>query len=411
MRQVRVRSLWVGMLAALVVVLAGCGDDGDKPGPVAGTRTLTVYSSLPMHGTSRRQSQDMVDAMKLALNKAGGQVGELTINFVSLDSADAEDARWTEDDVLDNARQAAKDPNAIAYLGDLDSSATALALPLLNEAGILQVSPSATYLGLTRLGTTRKGEPDRFYPARTRTFGRTVPNDGVQARALVKYMQDNRIRRVYVMQDRGLYGFGLAEQFAKFAEPAGIEILGAKGIDPDQDTFEDEAEDVAKSGAQAFLYGGSTLTNAAKVYNAVATVAPRMMLFSGDATAERSFTSELTPTAQRTMRVTVPGGAPEELPKAGRQFESDFRRRFGRAPEPYAIYAYDAMGVVLQAIRDAGNRGNRRADVVKAFYAIRDRRSVLGTYSIDRAGDTSLTGYAGWKVRNGRLVFDRDLTR
>ncbi|MDQ3849553.1 MAG: branched-chain amino acid ABC transporter substrate-binding protein, partial [Actinomycetota bacterium] len=111
----------------------------------------------------------------------------------------------------------------------------------------------------------------------------------------------------------------------------------------------------------------------------------------------------------RRVRITSPALQPRLLPPAARAFAATFRRTFGRAPEPYAIYAYEAMRVTLRAIRDAGAKDIDRRAVVDAFFAVRDRRSVLGTYSIDAAGDTSLSTYTGRRVRGSRLVFDRVL--
>lgn len=402
-----VRSLLACAAAALALTLAACDDE--EPGESVGTQTLTVYSSLPLHGSSRRQSQDMVNAYKLALRESGGQIGELTVGYVSLDSADPEEGRWTQERVLANARQAVRDPNAIAYLGDLDSAATALSLPLLNEAGVLQVSPSSTYLGLTQRGTSRKGEPERFYPSGIRTFGRVIPADDVQAAAVVRYMRAEGARRVHMLHDRELYGSGLTAQVARLADREGIEIVADEGIDSREEDFTSEAENVAESGADAFFYGGSTDSSAARLYAAVAAAAPDALLFGADGVAETAFTRELPPAAQRRMRITSPALPQQMLPARAQEFRERFRAAFGEVPEPYAVYAYEAMSVALDSIRRAGERGNQRPAVVEAFYATADRDSVLGTYSIDRLGDTSLRAWAGRRVEDSRLVFDRAL--
>src|SRR5436190_19197910 len=131
----------------------------------------------------------MVNAIKLAIEENGGKAGALTITYVALDSSTREAGAWTDDRVLDNARQAVRDINAIAYIGDRDSAATALSLPLTNGGGLLQVSPTSSYDGLTRPGAVRTGEPERFYPSAKRTVGGLVPPDHVPASALVGYMK------------------------------------------------------------------------------------------------------------------------------------------------------------------------------------------------------------------------------
>src|SRR5688500_4996314 len=212
------RAVLACVFAGLALALAACGNDKpDDGGPQSGSRTVTLYSSLPLHGPERERSQDMVNAIKLALKDSRGKAGALTVTYVSLDSSTREDGTWTSDRVLDNARTAVRDINTIAYIGDRDSAATALSLPLTNEGNVLQVSPTSAYDGLTRAGGVRTGEPERFYPSGKRTFGRMVPADHVQASALVGYMKAEGVGTLALLGDRELDGGGLADQVSKAA--------------------------------------------------------------------------------------------------------------------------------------------------------------------------------------------------
>ncbi|HET6866042.1 MAG TPA: hypothetical protein VFH80_08970, partial [Solirubrobacteraceae bacterium] len=74
---------------------------------------------------------------------------------------------------------------------------------------------------------------------------------------------------------------------------------------------------------------------------------------------------------------------------------------------PYAIYGYEAMSLGLDAIKRAGAKGNNRQDVINQLFATKDRPSVLGTYSINKDGDTSVTDYGLYSVKNGQIVFSR----
>ncbi|MDQ5834586.1 MAG: ABC transporter substrate-binding protein, partial [Actinomycetota bacterium] len=105
--------------------------------------------------------------------------------------------------------------------------------------------------------------------------------------------------------------------------------------------------------------------------------------------------------------LTNPLLAPSAYPPAAQRFYQAFRDRFRKTPEPYAIYGYEAINLVLDAIRRGGNT---RRGVVDAFRATRDRDSVLGRYSIDENGDTTLSTYGVLKVsRRGRLAYDRTI--
>jgi branched-chain amino acid transport system substrate-binding protein len=404
------RAVTACVVVGLTLAVGACGDDKkvDDGGPTTGSRTVTIYSSLPQYGPDRRESQDMVNAIKLAIEQNGGKAGALTITYVALDSSTREAATWTDDRVLDNARQAVRDINAIAYIGDRDSAATALSLPLTNEGGILQVSPTSSYDGLTRSGGVRTGEPQRFYPAGTRTFGRMVPPDHVQASALVGYMKTEGVRTLALLGDRELEGGGLADQVSKAATAQGITVVDKGRIDATGE-LAGHARDVAETGADAFLFAGGTSGGAARIVQAVGVAAPGMLLFGPAAVAQPSFIDELTPAVKRRLRITTPTLPPRLLPASARAFRASFRSAFGRAPAPEALLSYEATQAVLAAIRAAGAKGNDRSAVIRAFHAIRNRRSVIGTYSIDRFGDTSLSRFAGNTVRGSRLVLDKVL--
>jgi branched-chain amino acid transport system substrate-binding protein len=405
-----------GLRAAVVCVLgaialggglAGCGNE-QQSAVQDGSDTLTIYSSLPLQGPDRERARDMVNAIKLALQESGGKIGPFDVTYVPLDSATPEAGTWTGDQVLDNARQAVRDLNAIAYIGERDSAATALSLPLTNEGHVLQVSPSSTYDGLTRV-SRRQGEPDRFYPSGERTFARVVPADRVQASALVGYMKSSGVRSIALMGDREIYGGGIADAVKKAAERQHIEVFDRGHIDARRGDLTGTARKVAETSADAFLFAGTTDTGAARIFTAVAAAAPSMLLFGPAAIADQAFLDGLSVAVERRIRVTTPALPARLLPRSALAFRDRFRKAFGRQPAPEALQAYEAASAVLYAIRSAGTRGNNRQAVTDAFLAIRNRRSVLGTYSMDRFGDTSLSTYAGNRVRRSQFVLDKVL--
>ncbi|HEV2773964.1 MAG TPA: branched-chain amino acid ABC transporter substrate-binding protein [Solirubrobacteraceae bacterium] len=404
-----------GLRAAIACVLgvivlgagmAGCGGDDQRDTVESGPDTLTIYSSLPLQGPDRERARDMVNAIKLALQEARGKVGPFTITYVSLDAAKPGAKTWTGDKVLDNARQAVRDLNAIAYIGERDSAATALSVPLTNEGHILQVSPSSTYDGLTR-ASRRQGEPERFYPSGERTFARVVPADHVQASALIGYMKVLGARTLALLADREIYGGGIADEVAKAAERQGITVYDRGHVDALKDDLSGPARSVAETGADAFLFAGTTDTGAAAIFKAVAAAAPDMRLFGPAAVADQAFADALPAAVQRRMHVTTPALPPRLLPPAARTFRDRYRTTFGRSPAPEALQAYEAASAVLHAIRTAGEKGNNRSAVTDAFFSIRDRESVLGRYSIDRFGDTSLSRYAGNRLSGSQFVLDK----
>jgi branched-chain amino acid transport system substrate-binding protein len=409
----RARSLAASgcLVTALALGVAACGGGNDDKssggGGGEGRTSLTIYSSLPLQGDSRPQSTDVVNGEKLALEEAGGKVGKFTIKYVSLDDATAAAGKWDPGQTSADARKAAQDASTIAYLGEFNSGASAISIPILNEANVLQVSPSNTYVGLTRAEGADKGEPDKYYPAGKRTFGRVVPADHIQAAAQVTYQKDQGCKKTYILNDKEVYGKGIAVQVANIGKAQGLAIAGNDGIDTKAANFRSLATKIKSSGADCMFFGGITQNKGVQVFKDVGAANPTMKLFGPDGVAESAFSTKLGSAVEKNTYITNPTLDPKLYPPAAQDFFAKFKQKFGNDPQPYAIYGYEAMKVALLAIQNAGDKGNDKQAVIDAFFKIKDRDSVLGKYSIDENGDTTLSDYGADRVEGGKLVFDK----
>jgi branched-chain amino acid transport system substrate-binding protein len=410
----RVRSVAASgcLVTALAFGVAACGgSDNNKSsgggGGGGGRTALTIYSSLPLQGDSRPQSADVVNGEKLALEEAGGKVGNFTIKYVSLDDATAAAGKWDPGQTSADARKAAQDPSTIVYLGEFNSGASAISIPILNESNTLQISPSNTYVGLTRAEGADKGEPDKYYPAGKRTFGRVVPADHIQAAAQVTYQKDQGCKKTYILNDKEVYGKGIAVQVENIGKAQGLAIAGNDGIDTKAANFRSLATKIKSSGADCMFFGGITQNKGVQVFKDVNAANPTMKLFGPDGVAESAFATKLGSSVEKQTYITNPTLDPKLYPPAAQDFFAKFKQKFGNDPQPYAIYGYEAMKVALLAIQNAGDKGNDKQAVIDAFFKIKDRDSVLGKYSIDENGDTTLSDYGADRVESGKLVFDK----
>ena len=177
-----------------LVVAAGCGSSS------SGDPALTVYVSAPLSGPDAGDGGDVADAARRALEDAGGQAGGTEVKLVVLDDAGPGGA--TDALAGANARQATEDSTAIAYVGELDSGTTRTSLPITNQAGMLQVSPGASAVDLTRSAPGSDQIPQETQPSGSRTFGRVIPSDTVQGAAAAVAAGDAGVRSVVAIDSK-----------------------------------------------------------------------------------------------------------------------------------------------------------------------------------------------------------------
>jgi branched-chain amino acid transport system substrate-binding protein len=265
-----------------------------------------------------------VHGEQLALEKAGSKVGKYKIKYVSLDDSVASTGKWDPGKVSENARKAAQDPSTIVYLGEFNSGASAISLPITNEAGILQVSPSNTYVGLTRAEGADKGEPDKYYPSGKRTFGRVVPADHIQAAAQVAYQKGEGCTKVYILNDKEVYGAGIAKQVANIAKAQGLQVLGNDGIDTKAANFRTLASKIKSAGADCVFYGGIAQNKGVQLFTDVHAGNPTAKLFGPDGMADPAYYTKASPAVAKMSYLTNPTLDPKLYPPASQDFYAKF---------------------------------------------------------------------------------------
>jgi len=410
-------ALWGCLVVALGTGVAACGgDDGDSGGSSSssggGGKTVTIYSSLPLQGASRVNSEAVNNGAKMALKAAGNKVNGYSVDFKNLDDSTASAGKWDPGQTQANARKAVQDKSTVAYLGEFNSGATANSLPILNQAGIPQVSPANTAVGLTTDEPGADvGEPTKYYPAGTRTYARVVPRDTIQGAAVTEAMKEDGCTSVFIVNDKEVYGQGLGKVVEADTKKAGMKVAGNDGYDPKASNYRSLASKIKGAGADCFFGSIIVDNNGVQLFKDVFAGVPNVKMYGPDGVAETTFVDPkeggVPENVAGDIKITVATLSQDKYPPEGQKFFDDYKSAYGKDPETYAIYGYEAMSLILDGMKRAGDKANDKGAVNDAIHSTKDKNSVLGTYSIDKNGDTSLTDYGLYTIKGGALTFDK----
>lgn len=308
-----------------------------------------VYISLPLTGPTGAAGRDLLRAAEVAAEQCDS-VAELVV----MDSyAGDREAR-----AVANAKRAAGDPEAVAYLGDFHSSQVAETAPILGDAGLLAVAPVATFIGL--------GGP---------TLVRLMAHDGVGAKAIATWVAGVGVQRLLVVHDHDPgYGVPVARMCVDAARAHGIGVRSRPVWDHGERSVDDLGD------AEAVLYVGVAGSGAARMWRELNEARPDLWLLGSEGLAVSGFARDVPPAAAERTRL------------------------FAAPAAPLPLYGFEAMALILDSI---GAGDGDRASTVRAARSTRDRRSVTGRYSIDEHGHTTSTAYGRLRIAGGDLVWDR----
>jgi ABC-type branched-subunit amino acid transport system substrate-binding protein len=305
-----------------------------------------VYASLPLSGPSAAAGRDVLLGIE-TIHRLRNPVELVVTDSFGPDR---------DESAIANARRAAGDEAALAYIGDFHSSQVLETAPILGEAGLLQIAPVATYVGL-----------------HGSTLVRLMPNDEAGAHAIAAWLDDERVHSVLVIHDHDEgYGKPVGAMCAAAATVRGLDVRV-------QPVWDEPPERADLAGAEAVVYAGVGGPSIAAFWETLHELDPTLLLVGTDGIAVPQLARELSPGAAERTRLFIANRA------------------------PLAFYGFEAMALALDAVAEGS--GDREA-VARAGRATRDRESPFGTYSLDENGLTTTTEYGRLAIVGHQLVWD-----
>jgi branched-chain amino acid transport system substrate-binding protein len=366
----------------------------------SGKPQLIIASDLPLQGSSRTQTEQMVQAIKFQLKQNNFKAGDKTIGYQSCDDSTAQAGKWDSGKCSANGNAYANDKSVVGVIGTFNSGCAEIIIPILNRAAngpVGMVSPANTYVGLTHSGPgTAAGEPDKYYPTGKRNYIRIVAADDYQGASNALLAQQLGYKSVFVFNDKEAYGLGVATDFKNAATKLGLKIAGFTAWDPKASSYEALANKVKQSGADVVYLGGLECENGSKLIKDLrGTLGKTFPLIAPDGFSSFSDTWKNSGGVANGMYISVAGQPNAKLPAAGKAFVKDFGAQVGQDPNPYSAYGAQAMQVMLDAVKTADGD---RSKVSDALLQTNVTNGILGTFKINSDGDTNNNPVTQYKL-------------
>lgn len=327
---------------------------------------VKIGHAAPLTGANAHLGKDTENGARLAIeeiNKKGLIIGgqKVTLDLDAQD--DASDPRQGT-----QVAQKLVDDGVVAVVGHMNSGTSIPASKIYSDAGIVQVSPSATNPVYSQQGY--------------KTAYRVVATDAQQGPALADYASKTlKAKTVAIVDDATAYGQGLANEFEKRAKANGMNVLSHDATNDKAVDFRAILTKVKGEHPDVIMYGGMDATGGPFAKQAKQLAIPSKVL-AGDGLCAGSL-SKLAGDAADNVICSIAGAPLEKMPD-GPAFEKRYEARFGQKVELNAPFAYDAVYIVVDAMKRANSTDP--AKILAAMPAT-DFKGVLGETQFDSRGD------------------------
>ena len=321
-----------------------------------------IVATLPLQGGVRSEALQLSQAIDLVLEQRQFRAGPFTVGYQLCDDSTATSGVSDGDRCAANGRAFARTRAVVGVIGPMLSSCAAILLPVVNRASdgaLAVISPSATYVGLTRRGDgVAPGDPERYYPTGTRNFTRVTATDDAQGAANVLEAQRLGVRSVFVLDDGSLYGKGIAAAFRRTAASRGLAIAGRRSWDAEASGYVRLAGAIDRTGADAVYLAGLLFANGGRLVKDLrARLGADAQLIAPDGFGPPSAVIQRAGAAAEGMTISKPDIPREALGPSGRRFHDALPNRTGKAPCCRSMEGAQAAEVMLDAL--AASDGTR----------------------------------------------------
>ena len=377
------------------------------PRTQAATKTLAIGISMPFTGADAEDAEIIKDGAVMAFEEANakGGVSGYKIELVILDSGTATAGQYDPAQAATNTKKLVANVGVVAVVGPVMSGEGKAMTPILSEADLATITPSSTNPDITN-----PQYQDKYFPKGKAVYFRTVTTDAYQGPNMANfYAEKLKVKSVYVLDDGGAYGVGIADSFQKRAGEKGIKIVGRDQLNVKEADYTTILTKIKGLNPDALYYGGVAQAGT-KLAKQAYDVIPKMPKGGGDGMYGASLLKGTGFPAVEGWYATIAGVHLLENPEV-QPWVQRFQKRWGKFPQDYSITSYDAALVVMDAIRRVAASGKTpdRHNVRDAIQAT-NLKTLQGTIAFDKYGDLKNKVISVFQIVHNPKYTDDDIT-
>ena len=380
--------------AAVAIALA-------NPAARAADKSVTVGLDLSLTGADAESAKRVEYGAMTAFDavNANGGVNGYKIVVTPYDDGTATAGQYDPAQAATNARKMVSNKATVAAIGPQMSGAGKAMAPILSEGNLATITPSSTNPDIT--------DPKfaaQYRPEGKAIYFRTVATDAFQGPYMANYYADVlHVKTVYILDDSGAYGVGLADAFQGQAEKKGIRILGRDRLDPKAADYSAVLTKIKSLNPEAIYYGG-VLQAGVKLAKQAYDIVPKMIKGGGDGVQGPEMLSAVGYPANEGWYATVASPHVTEDAKMADWVKS-YKAKYNVDPDDYAVTAYDAATVIIAAIRHVTEGGKAPTrDAVRDAIQAANVSTLQGPVSFDENGDLKDKTISVFQIRQDKSL-------
>jgi branched-chain amino acid transport system substrate-binding protein len=379
------------VLAVLGFVFGGGGSLGPQRARAA--QVVKIGVDLPMSGGEAPNGVPTNNGVLLAIDDANK--AQSTYAFEEVLKDDAVNGVHDPAQGAKNVQELVADPQVVGIVGNFNSNVGLASIPISNAAGVVQITPSQTNPTLT------KGPSAKALRTKPNNYFRICTTDDLQGPVAADYAYKAlKARKVAIIDDTETYGKGIADEFEKEFKKLGGQVLSHDGIPKGTQDFHAILTKVKSENPDLLFFGGVTTTGGGLIRKQMPDVGLKALYEGGDGIVEDEFLKVAGDTAEGTYGTVAALDATKVASAKG--FIDAYTAKFKEDPGAYSANAYVAASVIIDAVRAVGpDRAKVRAHVA----ALKNYKSIVGTFSFDPNGDTTNRVISVYVVKNGKWVW------